>query len=411
MEKYRDIMGRINYGLFLTAVFLLPFPQDLVRYACVAWIISWFLEFRWLRKPQLRNQTWLIFVAFGLWYGWKLISGFWAPDKAAWSWQMTRYLAFIFMVPVGIWGVNERYDWRQAGSTLVRGCLVALPFYLGLMTALYLHPQWVSFFSPAEWDFTHPTWWTYFNGNISAIKHRLFLCSIELFGAYIAFHVYRNRPWILVPAWMTMLFLILLTDSRQAVFMTIILAVIILLFALPKYIRARFCGIIIVMAVILAGMGLKMHPRMQQINMQTISEMNNITYDHEARLNIWAIALQQPEDYLPWGLGAGQSEIYLIDRYNEVGMDSYANMRFHAHSQYLEELMETGFVGLALLLLALIAMPAFANGKGRQTGVILITIFGLNMAVDCMFGLFCGIALWAVGMVFISLLSPPLRAA
>ena len=135
---------------------------------------------------------------------------------------------------------------------------------------------------------------------------------------------------------------------------------------------------------------------------------------HDDYINAyWArgIALQQPEDYLPWGLGAGQSEIYLIDRYNEVGLDSYANMRFHAHCQYLEELMETGFVGLALLLLALIAMPVCANGKGRQTGVILITIFGLNMAVDCMFGLFCGIALWAVGMVFISLLSPPLRAA
>ena len=71
MNKYRDIVGRINYGFFLAVVFLLPFPQVCLRYACVAWFIAWILELRWLQKPATNIQlsiikTILPFLLFGL---------------------------------------------------------------------------------------------------------------------------------------------------------------------------------------------------------------------------------------------------------------------------------------------------------------------------------------------------------
>ena len=412
MEKYRDIIGRINYGLFLAVVFLLPFPQTALRYLCTAWIITWVFEFRWLSKPQADfRRTALPFIAGGLWFVWQLISGLWAADHAAWSWQIERYLTFILLVPVGLWGVNSYYNWRQAGKALVMGCIAALPFYLILMTALYIRPDWIHLLSPDAWDFMHPTWWTYFSGNISAIKHRLFLCTIELFGAYMAFLLYRKRPKILIPAWIVMLSFIPLTDSRQAIFLALVLSVIMVLYALPEHLRSKFSWTVVVIGLLIGGAVLKLHPRMEQVNLHTLSEMKQITYDHEARLNIWTLALEHPSDYLPWGLGAGQSRKYLINRYNEVGLDSYADMRFHAHNQYLEEMMETGFVGLVLLLIMLIAGPVCARGQGQESAVILTTLFGLNMFIDCMFGLFCGIALWAVGLVLIALQSLPSHAA
>ena len=45
-------MGRINYGFFIAVVALLPFPQLPLRYACVAWIVTWFFELRWLGKVK-----------------------------------------------------------------------------------------------------------------------------------------------------------------------------------------------------------------------------------------------------------------------------------------------------------------------------------------------------------------------
>ena len=109
MNRYREIIGRINYALFLAVVALLPFPQICVRYACVAWFVTWVLEGRWLQKPASwrENKMMLPFVLFGIWYIWQLVSGIWADNHAAWSMQMERYITFGVMIPVGIWGLNS----------------------------------------------------------------------------------------------------------------------------------------------------------------------------------------------------------------------------------------------------------------------------------------------------------------
>ena len=110
MNRYQDIIGKVNYGIFLATVALLPFPQILLRYMCVLWIIAWLLEGRWLSKPMsLReNKIAIPFILFGLWYIWKIVSGLWASDYDAWAWQMERYIAFGMIIPVGIWGVNKQ---------------------------------------------------------------------------------------------------------------------------------------------------------------------------------------------------------------------------------------------------------------------------------------------------------------
>ena len=144
MKRYQDIVGRINYGLFLAVVALLPFPQTPLRLACVLWIISWYLEFRWLTKPKsLReNPVAIPILLFGLWFAWKVVSVFWAPDYDAWAWQMERYIAFGALVPVGIWGVNERYNWRLIGKFFVVSCLCAVFFYPAILT-LFMRSDWL----------------------------------------------------------------------------------------------------------------------------------------------------------------------------------------------------------------------------------------------------------------------------
>ena len=78
----------------------------------------------------------LPFLLFGLWYGWRLLSGLWAADHAAWSEQMERYISFGVLIPVGIWGVNSYYDWRKIGKVLIGSCIAAIPFYLILLATL-----------------------------------------------------------------------------------------------------------------------------------------------------------------------------------------------------------------------------------------------------------------------------------
>ena len=95
LQKYQSAMGQLNYTLFLVVVALLPFPQIFLRYACVIWICTWLLEGRFVQKPNIQDwRKMMPFIMFGIWYLWKIISGLWAADQAAYAWQLERYMAF-----------------------------------------------------------------------------------------------------------------------------------------------------------------------------------------------------------------------------------------------------------------------------------------------------------------------------
>lgn len=71
--------------------------------------------------------------------------------------------------------------------------------------------------------------------------------------------------------------------------------------------------------------------------------------------------------------------------------------------------MELGIPGLLFFLLCWLSVPICASRKGVFTALLFTTIYVLNMLTDCMFGKFCGIALWAVGLMLIYLQSDSQR--
>ena len=408
MNRYQEIVGRANWWLFLVVVALLPFPQAPLRLASVLWIVSWFIEGRWLSRPQAlsKNKMAIPFILFGLWYGLQILSYCWSPDVKAWDWLMERYMTFGLLVPVGIWGLNHFYDWRKAGKVLVISCIAVIPIYIVILTALYFHHELVNYFTWSEaWDFNYPTWLEFASVNVSILKHRLFFCSVEFFGIVIASQVYKDKKWLVVLLIAIMLSSLVLTESRQSVLTAAGLMAVGLVCELPRRYRLRYGVGILLFGMIIGGGALKLHPRMQEFDVSDITEMRTISEDHDVRLNIWGVALQKPTDYLFPGLGAGQSTNYMIRYFEKHGMNYYAYKRYHPHNQYLEVLMENGIIGLLLFVLAWLSTCLYSRGRGRITAVLLTTIFCMNMLTDCMFGKFCGIGLWAVGMLLITLQS------
>ena len=70
-----------------------------------------------------------------------------------------------------------------------------------------------------------------------------------------------------------------------------------------------------------------------------------------------------------------------------------------------EEWIEIGIPGMIFFILAWMSILYCATDKGRKTATLLVTLYGLNMLTDCMFGRFDGIALWATFMILILLQS------
>lgn len=409
LKKYQSAVGQLNYSLFLVTVALLPFPQIFLRYASVAWFATWVLEGRFYTKPSKEDWRKAIpFLMFGAWYLWKIISGLWVADIDAYCWQLERYLFFGLLVPVGIWGVNSLYDWKQICKVLAISCVAAVAIYTFTLF-------WVFNANIFNFDIVphtlKPLTFDFFADKISSIKHRLFLCSTEMMGIMALLYIRKDilskfgkyKGWFLIIGGIVMMIsFIIATGSRASILSGVALISIWLLYKLPiRHIRYKIALIIFACAVGLFA--LSQHPRMQEFDYTRLMSIRNVEKGENVRLNIWGTALDSPEDYSLYGLGAGQSTPYLQKKFVEKGLVNYAKISFAAHNQYLTEWMEIGVIGMIFFILAWISIPYFNTHQARKSAMILLTLYGLNMLTDCMWGTFDGIILWAVWMLLIRL--------
>lgn len=400
-------MGRVNYALFLAVVALLPFPQIFLRYACVLWIITWLLELRWLQRSILNSQfsnlkSFLPFLLFGVWFVWNLLSGLWAGDHEAWGWQIERYIAFGALVPIGLWGVNKHYNWRQAGKVLVISCLCAVFFYPAFLTLLLYHREIIDNhpFLHTTWDYSTFEWFHFYTTNVSHLKHRLFLGAVETMGIVIATKLWYPKRWLWLLTTSLLAFSVLLMGSRQAAISMGIIALLALYWWISKRLNQLYSAGILIVAIIIAGVGISMHPRFKNMSLQS-----------EERTQLWETALQQPEDYFWTGLGSGQDGVYLLSHFPENKAPEYFDKLGHCHNQYLQELIELGIFGLLLFMLAWFSIPLCAPKENKRIAILFTILYACNMLTDCMFGRYCGIALWAVMMIIIFAPGQPIDSA
>lgn len=409
--KYQSAMGQFNYALFLVVVALLPFPQIFLRYTCVAWIFAWLLEGRWLSKPNWQDwRKMLPFFMFGGWYLWKIISGLWADNLNAYSWQLERYMAFGLLVPVGIWGVNKYYNWKHVCIVLASSCVLAVGVYVFTLF-------WVGNANFVNQPFgtvrIQPLTSEFFANKISYIKHRLFLCSVEMMGIVSLLYLRKDiinklgnvKGWILIVlAVAIMITLILITGSRASILSGIALLAVWALYKLPIR-RIRYKIAFLLLAGGIGLFALSLHPRMENFDYEQLFSIRDTNHKHNVRINIWGAVLDTPQDYSLYGLGAGQSIPYLRKKYEDLGLVQYARVAYASHNQYLAEWMEIGIPGLIFFVLAWISLPCFTQKRARKSAMMLFTLYALNMLTDCMWGMFDGIALWCVWMVLIRIQS------
>lgn len=336
----------------------------------------------------------------------------WAADTHIGGAVLERHLSILAILPVAYWGVNTSFNREQIRAAFVGACVAVVPLY----------------FFTLFWAFNHscidsanqalPVRWmpiAYFANGISVIKHRLFLSSIEILGIIIA--CYR-RKWLCAcygntAGWLIvcvevglMAALILATGSRASLFTGVALIGVSLIDHAPKKYKPHISLSALLLVIIMSLAIIELHPRMQTFSWEQlrIEEMDS---QRNARLNIWAMALDTPDDFLAHGIGVGQSPAYLQEKYRHFGYESYEHIAQHAHNQYLTELIELGVPGLLLFLLAWGSLMLVTKGHGRQTTAYLVTLFGMNMLTDNMFGRYDGVAVWCFWLLMIMLEYPP----
>lgn len=116
----------------------------------------------------------------------------------------------------------------------------------------------------------------------------------------------------------------------------------------------------------------------------------------DPRLIIWQAAWDGAIENLPWGVGTGDGNDVIVEKYHENGHWKDRNHSYNAHNQILFALLTNGIPGLILILLYFYTPLGLAI---KYRDIMLLTLFFLlffNCMVECMFDRRAGVDFFAI---------------
>ena len=93
------------------------------------------------------------------------------------------------ILPIGIWGVNQHYNWKQICKVLAISCIAAVAIYT--FTLFWVFNANI-FNNETVPHLLKPLTFDFFADKISCIKHRLFLCSTEMMGIMALLYIRKD---------------------------------------------------------------------------------------------------------------------------------------------------------------------------------------------------------------------------
>lgn len=118
--------------------------------------------------------------------------------------------------------------------------------------------------------------------------------------------------------------------------------------------------------------------------------------DPDARLIIWQASWDGAVENLPWGVGTGDGNDVVVEKYHENGHWLKSNHPYNAHNQILFAMLTNGIPGLIIILLYFYAPLGLAL---KHRDIMLLSLFlllFLNCLVECMFDRRAGVDFFAI---------------
>ena len=116
----------------------------------------------------------------------------------------------------------------------------------------------------------------------------------------------------------------------------------------------------------------------------------------DPRLIIWQAAWDGAVENLPWGVGTGDGNDMVVEKYHDNGFWADQDHSYNAHNQFLFALLTNGILGLILTVLYFLVPLCTAI---KHQDMMLFSIFLLlffNCLVECMFDRRAGVDFFAI---------------
>lgn len=132
-----------------------------------------------------------------------------------------------------------------------------------------------------------------------------------------------------------------------------------------------------------------------------VKNANRYLVGNEERLILWTVATEAVLEH-PFGYGTGSIDLVIGSKLRSYGLNELAGRNFNPHNQYLQTWIETGIIGVVILIALLVSLCSIAWKKKNALLLFLVTSYAFNMLFESMFQRQSGIVLF-VAITFITI--------
>ena len=398
--------GTITFCIACLTMLIIPIYHWYLPPLMILWVIFWMLETR-LIIPDLKTISFnnkILFGLFILFYLWQVI-GMIYSDNPHGGWRNIELHLSLLVFPLVLILPGQMI--RDRVKILLRifsiGTLFYLIFCLGY--ALYKsmtlkNGQWIFNPHPVEY-----AWLNYFYGSLlSVFQHPSYLSMYAAFSAFIAAEFYFDKTikrinricWLLIS--LCLLIFIYLLSSRAEILSMFLALPVYLLYKFKIRSLKKIAGFFIVIALVCYFILLpvfKANPRFNLYFTEESKKELSHKILNESRLGIWKSSRNIISENFFFGVGTGDIQDELNRQYTLAGdVDLKSNL--NAHNQYLEVLLENGFIGLLLFLSVFGMMFYIAVKEGNIIYLMFLIIVFISFLFETMLNRLAGVSFYSL---------------
>lgn len=400
MEKITrsNFYFRFTYGLTALALATLPFTRALIGPIAVAMLLLLIIDNRWKENfNSLKSNNLLPFVIISsAIFLTSLIGTLYSQNtsKAISDWEY-KFLFFAF--PLCIFPIIDNISIKQFRTLIVIFCSATLSVALinFVISAIFFartgDSQQFFYIYATHLPLKHHTHPSYLS---------MYACVNWVMAAYFLIKSEAEGRWEKIIFWLCLFIFpidIFLMNSKAGILIFGIFLLTIIVLLINRKRKRTVLTISVMLACLALALGgiLYLWKTNEGRIGHALNSLMTANYDNpydgtSQRVVVWKTALELSLENLPMGVGSGDVDNTLFQRYQDSGYTGLFAKKLNCHNQYLQNFLGTGLIGLGVILLFLIHPLVWAKKRRDFLLASFILIIGFNMLVESMLEIHAG---------------------
>ncbi len=398
-EQYQKVMRAIFYALLCALLWLLPckmYISPCILMLSVFWLADLDYVGKWRRLKERR--LWIPMALLVGYYLLYLISMAYTDNLAAGWFTLEKKLLFVIAPILLLTMPNELLTHKHFRWLLVSfivGCCVTIAASLAYAFVCYNHTgDSAYFYYQLVSPFQHPSYLAMYL--VFSLAAALYLVGCQ------AEETSRAGQILLALYAIPAIVYICLLQSKSGFLSMILLLAFFLIYGLCIRNKKLIISVMYIAALSAASFWLipNAGSRIETSAAELAAGAESNVADagtSSMRLLIWKEALNVTKEHPLFGVGAGDTQDCLNQRYETAGMTKALHKELNAHSQVMQTAVAIGLVGL-LVLAAIFVYPIVACRRLQLMPLWLffILLVGLNILVESMWETIAGVSFFTV---------------